>query len=64
MSCPVCRTKFTLPPGGIADLPVNSIVTRLLDIRSQISSTQELGQADAAAGGQGQGQEAAAAADK
>jgi len=67
MSCPVCRTTFTLPPGGIGDLPVNSIVTRLLDIRSKISTTQELGQGEAGDEGQNQGQGesvSAAGADK
>ena len=35
MSCPVCRAVFTLPPGGVAELPVNTIVTRLLDLRNK-----------------------------
>ena len=58
MSCPVCRTTFTLPPGGVNDLPVNSIVTRLLDLRNKFNAAapqqgqgQDVGQGQA--GGQG-----------
>jgi len=70
MSCPVCRTTFTLPPGGISDLPVNSIVTRLLDIRNKINTTQgqgqdhEMGQGEAGSAGQGQESAIAASADE
>jgi len=46
-----------MPPGGVNDLPVNSIVTRLLDIRNKFTAapTQAQGQA------QGQGEPVAAA---
>jgi len=64
MSCPVCRTTFTLPPGGVNDLPVNTIVTRLLDIRSKFNATQPHdGQGQGQGQVEGQASVAAAAAD-
>lgn len=70
-SCPVCRTTFQLPPGGVSDLPVNSIVTRLLDIRSKLAAAkgqagQGLGDSEEDGQGQTEGhglQPAAATAD-
>jgi hypothetical protein len=51
---------FTLPPGGVSDLPVNSMVTRLLELRSKFQSSAAAAAAAAAAGSTG----AAAAGDK
>lgn len=45
MPCPVCRSPFTMPHGGVSNLPVNSMVTKLLELRNRLKNA-----ASAAAG--------------
>ena len=40
LACPLCRTNFVIPPGGLADLPNNFFVNKLLLV-DQLSGASE-----------------------
>ena len=33
LHCPLCRADFTVPPGGPSDLPANSFINKLLELK-------------------------------
>ena len=40
--CPLCRTPFNIPEGGLSDLPKNCFVEKLLDVQKLSNTDQSL----------------------
>ena len=40
--CPLCRTPFNIPEGGLSDLPKNCFVEKLLDVQKLSNTAQSL----------------------